>query len=133
MKTVQKLEILASAAILVASAIYICVSILPNVDLKNKELDSITFLFKVFLLIIFPSLLTAIGSYVHATKQSQVGFIAVLFGGIFLMLFFGLFFTLAVFYYHGWVNGWFAIIPIILVTITVILAFRSRKVFAPLA
>ena len=95
MKTIQKLEIYAGLATLITSLIYIYISILPNIDLRNEEQTATELFSKIFLLIIFPALLTAIGSYTPSVKQSKIGFVALLFGTSFLMLFFGLFFMLA--------------------------------------
>ena len=130
MKNIQKLEIGSGIATLIASSIYICISILPNIDLRNEGQTYTELFSKIFLLIIFPSLLTAIGSYIHSIKQSKTGLIALLLGGSFLILFFGLFFMLAKFYYHGLSNGWFAIIPGVFATLTIYFALRSRKFFA---
>ncbi len=133
-KTIQKLEIGAGLATLVASSIYFYKSVLPYMDSDIREQNSIVGPLKIFLLIIFPALLTAVGSYIHAVKQSRFGLIMLLLGSSILTLFFGiLLFTFAIFYYYGWLGGLLAITPGVFAALTIYFALRSRKLSSPLA
>lgn len=129
MKTIQKLELCAGIATVISAAIYFYVSALPAINLRIKEENSITeVLSKGFLIIIFPALLTAVGSFVHTVKESRIGLVILLFGGSILTLFFGiLLFSFATFYYYGWLGGLLAITPGVFAALTIYFALQSKK------
>ena len=128
MKIVQKLELVAGAATLLTSILYFYFKVLPVVTLdKENDIDQKLFI-KTALFLIVPGFLTAVGSYIHTVKQSQLGLVLLILGGGVLIIFFGLLLvTFATFYYYGWVGGLLAVTPGIFSATTIILAIRSRK------
>jgi len=130
MKTVQKLEVGAGIITLIATLLFFFFAGFLKI-IKESEYFNTTVkeeLFWSFLILIIPSLLITFGSYFHASKQSKLGFAALIIGGSILMLYFGvIFFSGGAFYYYGVVGGFLSVIPGIFAAMTIILALRSRK------
>ena len=127
MKTIQKLEIGFGLATLVATLILLYLFASKAISDNHSDIifESII---SVVLLLILPAFLTGIGSIVHVVRQSRGGFITVLLGGTVLSLIFGLnFFSLAIFYFFGWVGGVIATTPALFALATVFAAMKSNK------
>ncbi len=133
MKTVQKLEIAFGIATLFSTTAYYGLVILPLAKFYyQKEYDGELYFSLVggFLLVVLPGILRGLGAYLWASKKSSLGFAAIMLGGTITALYFGAYlFTGAVFYYHGRVLGLIAASPFLFATLTLVFAFRCRKLF----
>lgn len=76
MKTVQKLEIIAGVATFLAAILSFIYIGIPDVkvleELGYSSSDSFR---RYFLFLLLPALFTVVGAYIHAMKQSIVGFV----------------------------------------------------------
>lgn len=128
MKTVQKLEILGGLATLVVSSLFYYRIVLSYINDDRGEQYYTPILVRVFLGILAPALLIAVGSLIHALARNRFGFILTLLGSFVLILFYGMMLlSRASFYYFGWIFGFVAVSPGVLAVLTVFFAFRSRK------
>ncbi|MCC7308844.1 MAG: hypothetical protein IT173_14870 [Acidobacteria bacterium] len=133
MKTVQKLEIAAGFATFVTTFAYFCAYFLPYAKFEYENYGSADFataLLKGFLILLIPAVLTAIGAYFWAARSSRLGYVAAIFGGSIITLFFGTtLFTGAAFYFHGFVMGLILSAPLAFAILTLVLAFWCRRLF----
>lgn len=96
-------------------------------DSANFSEDQVRF--SVALLI---AILIAVGSYLHATRNSSFGFYTLLLSAGVLILSQGIIlFTGAVFYFYGLTGGIIRILPGVFAVLAVYFGFRTRQSVAP--
>jgi ATP/ADP translocase len=128
MKTVQKLEFSTGIATLIAAFIGFYKLVLPGLTDQNLGLNAGEVLSRIFLFLFLPSILTAMGAYIHAVKQFTFGLVFLYIGGGFLALFHGfLLITGVALYTSDRLNIILTLLPGFLAAITIFFALRSRK------
>ena len=128
MKNIQKSEFAFGIASLVTALINFLINFVPT--LKNAtEIESREILIWSLLFLIFPTLMTAVGSYFHATRQSSLGLILVfVFGGSLALFYGGLLLTGIAFYGAKNIGAvFFGLLPGFFAAATVFYALRQDK------
>lgn len=131
MKNVQKLEIGFGLATLVTTWIFVFLFVFPVIvrELKDSNWNEAAWhSVSVFLFLLLPPLITSIGAVTHAIRQTRARFLLIFLGVAVLIFQFGIgFLTGVVFYFFGWVGGFFASMPGFLALATILAAWRTHK------
>lgn len=134
MKIVQKLEVFFGISTFVIALLNFLFFVIPS-SKNATDMSPEKYLFWCFVFLVLPELLLAIGTYIHVVKQNIFGLGLLLVFGILLMLLYGTLILTGIAFYgsKNLSSVLFGLLPGVFAALTMYLAFRSRKVFAPLA